>query len=130
MEVFGLLSMSLLHCPTIRSLHFIGTVKIGKSKSGRYTIDEDQFKMSEIHNEGCTELRQEIEKLQLENGELMEEMLVYTGLCGQMHRQNSRIEQLKSLLIRAADALENGPFEARFQLVQELRKAAQSTAAT
>jgi hypothetical protein len=35
------------------------------------------------------------------------------------------IKQLKSLLIRAADALENGPSETHFQLVPELRKAAQ-----
>jgi hypothetical protein len=86
--------------------------------------------MSEIQNEAYTKARQEIEKLRLENSELMEEMLVYTGLCGQMHRQNARIEQLKSLLIRAADALENGTVETHFQLVQELRKAAQSTSAT
>ena len=42
--------------------------------------------MREIQNEAYTEACQEIEKLQLENSELMEEMLVYTGLCGQMHR--------------------------------------------
>ena len=76
--------------------------------------------MSEIQNEGYTAARQEIEKLRLENSELMEEMLLYTGLCGQMHRKNARIEKLKSLLIRAADALENGPSETHFQLVQEL----------
>jgi hypothetical protein len=79
--------------------------------------------MSEIQNESNTEARQEIEKLRLENSQLMEQMLVYTGLCGQMHRQHARIEQLKSLLIRAADALENDPFETHFQIVQELRKA-------
>ena len=78
--------------------------------------------MSEINDEAYKEVRQEIEKLRLENSELMEEMLAYTGLCGQMHRQHARIEQLKSLLIRAADALGNGPFETHFQLVQELRK--------
>jgi hypothetical protein len=55
----------------------------------------------------------------------MEDMLVYTGLAGQMHTQHARIEQLRSLLIRAADALENSPSGAHFQLVQELRKAAQ-----
>ena len=86
--------------------------------------------MSEIQNEAYTKARQEIEKLRLENSELMEEMLVYTGLSGQMHRQHAKIEQLKSLLIRAADALENGPFGTHFQLVQELRKAAQSTTTT
>jgi hypothetical protein len=42
-----------------------------------------------------------------------------------MDRQHARIEQFKSLLIRAADALENGPSESHFQLVEELRKAAQ-----
>jgi hypothetical protein len=31
----------------------------------------------------------------------------------------------KSLLVRAADALENGPDGVHFQLVQELRKAAE-----
>jgi hypothetical protein len=86
--------------------------------------------MNEIQNEAYTEARQEIEKLQLENSKLMEEMLVYTGLCGQMHRQHARIEQLKSLLIRAADALENGSSETHFQLIQDLRKAAQSTTTT
>ena len=86
--------------------------------------------MSEIQNEAYKEALQEIEKLRLENSELMEEMLVYTGLCGQMHRQHARIEQFKSLLIRAADALESDPSETHSQLVQELRKAAQSTTAT
>jgi hypothetical protein len=38
-----------------------------------------------------------------------------------MHRQHARIEQLKSLLIRVADALEKSPCETHFQLVQELR---------
>jgi hypothetical protein len=55
----------------------------------------------------------------------MEEMLVYNGLRGQMHRQHAKIERLKSLLIRAAEALENGPSETHFQLIQDLRKAAQ-----
>jgi hypothetical protein len=86
--------------------------------------------MSEIQNEAYKEARQEIEKLRLENSELMEQMLVYTGLCGQMHRQHARIEQLKSLLIRAADELESGSSETHFQLIHELRKAAQSTTAT
>jgi hypothetical protein len=109
-------------------LHCVATAKIGKGRIR--SVDEDQFEMSEIQNESYTEARQEIEKLRLENSQLMEEMLVYTGLCGQMHRQHAGIEQLKSLLIRAADALENSPSETHFQLVQELRKAAQSTTAT
>jgi hypothetical protein len=86
--------------------------------------------MSEIHDEAYTEARQEIEKLHLENSELKEEMLFYTGLAGQMHKIDARIRQLKSLLNRAADALENGSSETHFQLIQELRKAAQSTTAT
>ncbi len=49
----------------------------------------------------------------------------YTGLPGQMHRIDVEIKQLKSLLIRAADALENEPSETHLQLVQELRKAAE-----
>jgi hypothetical protein len=81
--------------------------------------------MSEIQNEAYKEALQEVEKLRLENSDLMEQMLVYTGLCGQMHRQHARIEQFKALLIRAADALGNGPSETHFQLVQELRKVAQ-----
>ena len=81
--------------------------------------------MSENQDKAYAEARQEIEKLRLENSELQESMLVYTGLAGQMHRQHARIEQFKSLLIRAADALESGPSETDFQLVQELRKAAQ-----
>jgi hypothetical protein len=47
-----------------------------------------------------------------------------------MHEMNARIKQLKSLLNLAADALENGSSETHFQLIQELRKAAQSTTAT
>ena len=86
--------------------------------------------MSEIHNEAYTEARQEIEKLRLHNSELMEEMLFYTGLAGQMHKMDARIKQLKSLLNRAADALESGSSETHFQLIQELRKAVQSTTAT
>ena len=80
--------------------------------------------MSDIQGESYEKAREEIEKLRLENSELMEQMLVYSGLAGQMHRQHARIEQVKSLLIRAADALESGPSETDFQLVQELRKAA------
>ena len=86
--------------------------------------------MSEIHDEAYTEARQEIEKLLLENSELREQILLYTGLAGQMHKMDSRIKQLKSLLNRAADALENGSSETHFQLIQELRKVAQSTTAT
>ena len=86
--------------------------------------------MSEIHDEACTEGRQEIERLRLENSELMEEMLFYTGLAGQMHKMDVRIKQLKSLLNRAADALENGSSETHFQVIQELRQAAQSTTRT
>ena len=85
--------------------------------------------MSEIDNEAAG---QEIERLQLENSklreewlELSDELLSYTGLPGQMHRIDVKIKQLKSLLVRAADALENGPSETHFQLVQELRNAAQ-----
>ena len=81
--------------------------------------------MSDIQGEKYEKAREEIEKLRLENSELMEQMLVYTGLAGQMHRQHARIEQFKSLLIRAADALENSPSETHFQLIQELRKAAE-----
>ena len=55
----------------------------------------------------------------------MEQMLAFTGLAGQMHRQHARIQQFKSLLARAADALENSPSETHFQLIQELRKAAE-----
>jgi hypothetical protein len=81
--------------------------------------------MSESKNKADTEVLREVERLREENSQLMEDMLVYTGLPGQMHRQHARMEQLKVLLIRAADALENGPDEAHFQLVQELRKAAE-----
>ena len=86
--------------------------------------------MSEINDEAYTEARQEIEKLRLDNSELMEEMLFYTGLAGQMHKMDAKVEQLKSLLNRAADALENSSSETHLQLIQELRKAAQSTTAT
>ena len=87
--------------------------------------------MSEIKNEADTESRQEIEKLRLENSKLREEslkltdeLLSYTGLPGHLHRIDIKIKQLKSLLVRAADALENSPGETHFELVQELRKAA------
>ena len=80
--------------------------------------------MSEIHDKADT-ASQEIEKLQLENEELKDAMLIYTGLAGQVHKAHARNKQLKSLLDRAADALENGSSETHFQLIQELRKAAQ-----
>jgi hypothetical protein len=87
--------------------------------------------MSESKNKTDIEARQEIEKLRLENSklredclELADELLSYTGLPGQMHRIDVKIKQLKSLLVRAADALEKSPDGAHFQLVQELREAA------
>ena len=81
--------------------------------------------MSERTDRTDAEARQEIQKLREENSELEESMLVYTGLAGQMHRQHGRMEQLKTLLSRAADALEKSPDGAHSQLVQELRKAAE-----
>ena len=81
--------------------------------------------MSEIDDEAYEEACQEIEKLRSENSELIEAMMVYTGLPGQMHRMGTRIEQLKSLANRAADALESASSGTHFQLIQELRKAAQ-----
>jgi hypothetical protein len=68
---------------------------------------------------------QEIERLREENNQLMEDMLVYTGLPGQAYRQQNKMEQLKALLVRAAAALENGPVAEQSHLVQELRKAAE-----
>jgi hypothetical protein len=79
--------------------------------------------MSEIKNDAYTEALQEIERLPEENSQLMEDMLVYTGLAGQMHRQQARMEQLKILLTRAADALEKSAGGGDSQLVQELRMA-------
>jgi hypothetical protein len=88
--------------------------------------------MSENQEEAYATARQEIEKLRSENSELREDwleatdaLMSYTGLPGQMHRIDVEIKQLKSLLIRAADALENEPSETHLQLVQELRKAAE-----
>jgi hypothetical protein len=80
--------------------------------------------MSEIKDEAYAKALQEIEKLRLKHSELMDELLSYTGLPGQMQKIDVKIKQLKSLLIRAADALEDGPPETHLQLVQELRKAA------
>src|SRR6516162_5559676 len=94
------------------------------------TTNGDQVQMSEIDDESHAKAREEIAKLRSENSELIEEMLVYTGLPGQMHRMGTRIEQLKSLANRAADALESASSGTHFQLIQELRNAAQSTNAT
>ena len=57
--------------------------------------------------------------------ELMDVQLSYTGLPEHLHRLDVKTRELKFLLIRAADALENGPSETHLQLVQELRKAAE-----
>lgn len=85
--------------------------------------------MSENQEEEYAAARQEIEKLRSQNSKLREDwleatdaLLSYTGLPGQMHRIDVEIKQLKSLLIRAADALENEPSKTHLQLVQELRK--------
>ena len=42
--------------------------------------------MSENQNEALEKARQEIEKLQSENSDLIEQMMSFTGLAGQMHR--------------------------------------------
>ena len=88
--------------------------------------------MGQNHEEEYAPAREEIEKLRSENRKLREDrleatdaLMSYTGLPGQMHRIDVEIKQLKSLLIRAADALENEPSETHMQLVQELRKAAE-----
>ena len=88
--------------------------------------------MSEIKNDAYAKACQEIEKLRLENSKLREErleltyeLLSYTGLPGQMHKIDVKIKQLKSLLIRTADALENNADGAHSKLAQELRKAAE-----
>jgi hypothetical protein len=88
--------------------------------------------MSENQEEAYAKACQEIEKLREENSKLRDqwleatdELLSYTGLPGHLHRIDVKIKQLKSLLVRAADALENGPSETHLQLVQELRKAAE-----
>jgi hypothetical protein len=88
--------------------------------------------MSENQEEAYATARQEIERLLSENNKLREDwleatdaLMPYTGLPGQMHRIDVKIKQLKSLLVRAADALENGPSATHSQLVQELREAAQ-----
>ncbi|SRR5258707_15234964 len=86
--------------------------------------------MSENQEEEYATARQEIEKLRSENSKLREDwleatdaLMSYTGLPGHLHRIDVKIKQLKSLLVRAADALENGRSETDFQLVRELRKA-------
>ena len=93
--------------------------------------------MSENQEEASAPVRQEIEKLQRENSqlrdevlELRDELLRYTGLLGHLHRIDVKMKELKSLLVRADDALEKGPSETSLRLVQELRKAAEKTAAT
>ena len=80
--------------------------------------------MSESQDEAYAKALQETEKLRSENSKFREQWLeLYTGLPGHLHRLDVKFKQLKSLLIRAADALENGPSETHLQLVQELRKA-------
>jgi hypothetical protein len=81
--------------------------------------------MSEINDEAYKEVRQELEKLELENSEVKKAMLTYSRLAEHTHEMGARINELKSLLNRAADALESGSSETHFQLIQELRKAAQ-----
>ena len=88
--------------------------------------------MRENQEEASAPARQEIEKLQQENGqlrdevlELRDELLRYTGLPEHLHRIDVKMKELKSLLVRAADALEKGQFETHLQLVQELRKTAE-----
>jgi hypothetical protein len=88
--------------------------------------------MNEIHDEAYAKACQEIERLQLENAklkkewlELSDQMLSFTGLPGHLHRLDVKIKDLKSLLVRAADALEKGPSDMDIQLLEELRKAAE-----
>jgi hypothetical protein len=59
------------------------------------------------------------------NSVLRDSLRLYTELAGQMQQQQDRIEQIKILLIRAADALENNPSGMHSELVQELRNAGQ-----
>jgi hypothetical protein len=77
--------------------------------------------MSEIENEAA---RQELEKLRLQNTELKKSMEFHAEVTGQMRQIDAKIEQLKPLLIRAADALEKRSSERDVQLIEELRKAA------
>jgi hypothetical protein len=50
--------------------------------------------MSKIHDEAYAKVCQEIEKLQLENSELRDELLFYTGLPGQMYKIDVKIKCL------------------------------------
>jgi hypothetical protein len=81
--------------------------------------------MSENQEEPYAEARQEVEKLRLENSKLKKAMLFHAEVTGQMRKIDLKIKQLKSLLIRAADALEKRSSETNVQLIEELRKAAQ-----
>ena len=54
-------------------------------------------KRRNCENKADTEVLREVERLREENSQLMEDMPVYTGLPGQVHRQHARMEQLKSL---------------------------------
>jgi hypothetical protein len=88
--------------------------------------------MSENREEAAARASEEIKRLRQENAKLKEDwlelshqMLSFTGLPGHLHRLDEKAKELKSLLVRAADALEKGPSETHFQLVQELRKAAE-----
>jgi hypothetical protein len=53
-----------------------------------------------------------------------------TRTSSSLHRLDEKIKQLKSLLVRAADALEKSPSDTDTQLVEELRKAAEQTTDT
>jgi hypothetical protein len=88
--------------------------------------------MSESQEETNAKEFEEIERLRQENAklkedwlELSDEMLSFTGLPGHLHRLDVKMKELRSLLIRAADALEKGSSDTDRQLVEELRKAAQ-----
>jgi uncharacterized protein YukE len=88
--------------------------------------------MSENQNEANANASEEIERLRSENAKLKEEwlelsdqMLSFTGLPGHLHRLDQQMKELKSLLIRAADALDKGSSDTDSQLVQELRKASE-----
>ena len=88
--------------------------------------------MSGNHEEALAKARQEVETLRSENSKLREQwleatdaLLSDTGLPGHLHRLDVKINELKSLVVRAADTLEKGPSETDAQLVQELRKAAE-----
>jgi hypothetical protein len=51
-------------------------------------------------------------------------MLFHAQVIGQMRQTDVKTKQLESLLIRAADALEERSSETDFQLIEELRKTA------